>query len=63
MIPEESVVPHHKLVVAEFRFLTHVQRDKRTNVTVPMLWKLKGDASRTFKERVVKEGLWKEEDG
>ena len=29
VIPGESVVPQHKLVVADFRFRIRVQRDKR----------------------------------
>jgi hypothetical protein len=32
VIPEECVVPQHKLVVADFRFWVHFQRSKRVQV-------------------------------
>ena len=60
MIPGESVVSQHKLVVAEFRFRIRVQQDKRAKVTRMKWWKLKGEASQAFKDRVLKEGPWEE---
>uniref|UniRef100_A0A8I6Y736 Reverse transcriptase domain-containing protein n=1 Tax=Hordeum vulgare subsp. vulgare TaxID=112509 RepID=A0A8I6Y736_HORVV len=59
-IPGESVVPQHKLVVVDFRFRIRVQRDKRAKVARTKWWKLKGEASEAFKERVIKEGPWEE---
>ena len=59
-MPEESAVPQHKLVGADFRFRIHVQRDKRVKVARTKWWKLKGEAAQAFKERVIKEGTWEE---
>lgn len=59
-IPGESVVPQHKLVVADFRFRIRVQRGKRAKVARTKWWKLKGEASQAFRERVIKEGPWEE---
>uniref|UniRef100_A0A8I6WSC6 Endonuclease/exonuclease/phosphatase domain-containing protein n=1 Tax=Hordeum vulgare subsp. vulgare TaxID=112509 RepID=A0A8I6WSC6_HORVV len=59
-IPGESVVPQNKLVVADFRFRIRVQRDKRAKVARTKWWKLKGEASQAFRERVIKEGPWEE---
>jgi hypothetical protein len=61
VIPRENVVHQHKLVVADFRFRIHVQRDKRANVARTKWWKLKGEVVQAFKERVIKEGPWEEE--
>ena len=60
VIPRESVVHQHKLVVADFRFRLRVQRDKRAKVARTKWWKLKGEVAQTFKERVIKEGPWEE---
>ncbi|KAK1669375.1 hypothetical protein QYE76_057534 [Lolium multiflorum] len=60
VIPGESVVPQHKLVVADFRFRIRVQRGKRAKVARTKWWKLKGEASQAFRERVIKEGPWEE---
>ncbi|XP_071674312.1 uncharacterized protein [Lolium perenne] len=60
VIPGESVVPQHKLVVADFRFRIRVQRGKRAKVARTKWWKLKGEASQSFRERVIKEGPWEE---
>ena len=60
VIPGESVVPQHKLVVADFRFRIRVQRDKRAKVARTKWWKLKGEVAQAFKERVIKEGPWEE---
>ncbi|XP_051220663.1 uncharacterized protein [Lolium perenne] len=37
-----------------------VQRGKRAKVARTKWWKLKGEASQTFRERVIKEGPWEE---
>ena len=60
MIPGECVVPQHKLVVADFRFLVRVHRDKRAKIVRTKWWKLRGEAAQTFKERMLGEGPWKE---
>ena len=60
VIPRESVVPQHKLVVADFRFRIRVHWDKRAKVARTEWWKLKGEATQAFKERVVKLGPWEE---
>ena len=60
VIPGKSVVPQHKLVVADFRFRIRVQRDKRAKVARTKWWKLKGEVAQVFKERVFKEGPWEE---
>ena len=41
VIPGESVVHQHKLVLADFRFWIRVQRDKRPKVARTKWWKLK----------------------
>jgi hypothetical protein len=61
VIPIESVVHQHKLVVADFLFWIRVQRDKRAKVARTKWRKLKGDVAQAFKERVIKEGPWEEE--
>jgi hypothetical protein len=60
VIPEECVVPQHKLVVADFRFQVRFQRSKRVQAQRTKWWKLKEDAAKTFKKRVLKEGPWHE---
>ena len=60
VIPRASVVPPHKLVVADFCFRIRVQRDKRAKVARTKCWKLKGEAGWAFKERVIEEGPWEE---
>jgi hypothetical protein len=56
VIPRECVVPQHKLVVADFRFWIRFQRSKRIQVPQTKWWKLKEEAAKTFKERVLNEG-------
>jgi hypothetical protein len=56
VIPGECVVPQHKLVVADSRFRVRFQRSKRVQAPKTKWWKLKEDAAKTFKERVLKEG-------
>jgi len=62
VIPGECVVDQHKLVVSTFCFRLPVQRNKCVKVARTKWWKLKEEASQTFKERVIKEGPWHEED-
>jgi hypothetical protein len=61
VIRGEYVVPQHKLVVADFHFRVRFQRSKRVQTSRPKWWKLKEDVTKTFKERVLKEGHWHEE--
>ena len=64
VIPRECVVAQHKLVVADFCFLVQAHgnkqakqaRDARTK-----WWKLEGEASNDFKEKVIEEGPWNDE--
>jgi hypothetical protein len=53
-------VHQHKLVIADFHFRVRLQRSKRVQVTRMKWWKLKEDAAKTFKERVLKEVPWHE---
>jgi hypothetical protein len=46
VIPEECVVPQHKLVVADFRFRVRLQRSKRVQALRTKWWKLKEDVQR-----------------
>jgi hypothetical protein len=50
-------VSQHKLVVADFRFWVCFQRSKRVQASRMKWWKLKEEAAKMFKERVLKEGL------
>jgi hypothetical protein len=60
VIPLECVVPQHKFVVADFCFRVRLQRSKRVQALRMKWWKLKEEAVKTFKERVLKEGHWHE---
>jgi hypothetical protein len=51
----ECVVPQHKLVVVDFCFRIRFQRSKRVQAPRTKWWKLKEEAAKTFKERVLKE--------
>ena len=62
VIPGECVVPQHKLVAADFRFRVRVHRDKRAKIVRTKWWKLRGEAAQTFKERMLGEGPWEEEE-
>ena len=44
------MVAQHKLVVADFRFLVQAR------VARMKWWKLEGEASKVFKEKVIEEG-------
>ncbi|PWZ22060.1 Craniofacial development protein 2 [Zea mays] len=61
VIPRESVVPQHNLVLADFRFRIHTHRDQQAKITRTKWWKLKGETSEVFRERVFVEGAWSEE--
>src|SRR4051812_21568401 len=60
VIPGESFVPQHKLVVANFHFRIRGQQDKHAKVARTKWWKLKEEAAQAFKKRVIKEGPWQE---
>jgi hypothetical protein len=62
VISGESVVPQHDLVVVDFYFWTRTHRDKQAKFARTKWWKLKGEISEVFKERVSVEGAWSEED-
>ena len=47
-------------MVADFRFRVRVHRDKRAKSERTKWWKLKGEATQTFKERMLREGSWEE---
>jgi hypothetical protein len=60
VIPGECVVPQHKLVVADFCFRVHLQRSKHVQAPRTKWWKLKEEAAKMFKERVLKKVTWHE---
>jgi hypothetical protein len=62
VIPGESVVPQHNLVVAGFHFRIRTHRDKQAKITRTKWWTLKGKTSEVFRERVFVEGAWSEEE-
>jgi hypothetical protein len=62
VIPGESVVPQHKLVVVDFRFWIRTHTDKQAKFARAKWWKLKEETSEVFKERVIVEGAWSKED-
>jgi hypothetical protein len=62
VIPGESVVPQHNLVVADFRFRISTHRVKQAKIARMKWWKLKGETSKVFRERVFVEGAWSEEE-
>jgi hypothetical protein len=51
------LVNSHKFLVTDFHFQVHVRRDRSTKIMRTKWWKLKGDASQVFKNRVIAEGL------
>jgi hypothetical protein len=56
VVPGECVVTQHKHLVADFCFQVCVQRDRGMKITRTRWWKLKGDVSQVFKNRVIAEG-------
>ena len=61
MIHGKCVVAQHKMVVADFCFLVQARRKKQARVARTKWWKLEGEASKVFKEKVIEEGPWKDE--
>jgi hypothetical protein len=61
VIHGESVMPHHNLVVADFHFRISAHRVKQAKIARMKWWKLKGETSEVFRERVFVEGAWYEE--
>jgi hypothetical protein len=47
-------------VIADFHFRVHLQRSKCVQASRTKWWKLKEEAAKTFKERVLKEVSWHE---
>jgi hypothetical protein len=58
VISNECDVTQHKFLVADFRFQVRVRRDRGTKITRTKWWKLKGDVSQVFKDKVIAEGSW-----
>ena len=48
--------------MTDFRFQVRARRDKQAKIERTKWWKLKGKTSEVFRERVIKEGSWKEEE-
>jgi hypothetical protein len=59
---EKVLCPQHNLAVADFHFRIRTQRDKQAKFARTKWWKLKGETSKIFKERVFVKGAWSEED-
>ena len=55
VIPGESVLPQHNLVVADFHFRISTHGDKQAKIARMKWWKLKGETS----EVLGKEFLWR----
>jgi hypothetical protein len=60
IIPGECVVTQHKLLVADFYFQICVGLDRGVKIMRTRWWKLKGDVSQVFRNRVIAEGSWNE---
>jgi hypothetical protein len=60
VIPGECVVTQHKLLMVDFCFQVCVRRDRDMKIMRTRWWKLKGDVSQMFKNRVIVEGSWNE---
>ena len=56
VIPGECIVSQHQLLISELRF--HVRHDRGAKISKRKWWRLKGDVSRVFKDRVLGEGTW-----
>jgi hypothetical protein len=56
VIPGECVVTQYTLLVVDFYFQVCVRRDKGMKITRTWWWKLKGDVSHVFKNRVITKG-------
>ena len=55
------MVAQHKLVVADFCFLVKARGNKQDRIVRMKWWKLEGEASKVFKEKVIEDGPWKDE--
>ena len=55
------MVAQHKLVVADFHFQVQDRGNKQARFARMKWWKLEGEASKVFKEKVIEEGPWKDE--
>jgi hypothetical protein len=53
VIPSECVVIQYKLLMADFHFQVCVRRDRGVEFMRMKWWKLKGDVSQVFKNRVI----------
>jgi hypothetical protein len=53
-------MPQHKLVIADFLFRVHLHWIKCVQAPSTKWWKLKEEATKTFMNRVLKEGPWHE---
>jgi hypothetical protein len=62
VIPGECVVTQHKLFVIDFCFQVCVRRDRGMKITRMRWSKLKGDVSQVFKNKVIAEGSWNEDE-
>jgi hypothetical protein len=60
VISSECVVTQHKLLMDDFYFKVCVQRDKDMKITRTRWWKLKGDVSQVFKNKIIAEESWNE---
>ena len=49
-------------MVTNFRFQVHTRRDKQAKIERTKWWKLKEETSEVFREMIIKEGSWKEEE-
>jgi hypothetical protein len=60
VITGECVILEHKLVIADFYFWVRLQQSKRVQASMTKWWKLKQEATKMFKERVLKKYHWYE---
>jgi hypothetical protein len=60
VISGECVATQHKFLMADFHFQVCFRRDRGMKITRTKWWKLKGDVSQVFKNKVIAEGPWNE---
>ena len=48
-------------MVVDFRFLVQARGNKQVRVVRTKWWKLEGETSKVFKEKVIEEGPWNDE--
>lgn len=63
VLPGECVVQQHKLVVSDFCFKICTKHIKANKILRTKWWKLKGEAQDSFKDKMLREGLWNDECG